>query len=96
MEETGRRYADRHRSVLIRRAKALLSDETLPIGRIGVELGYADAAHFSRAFLNWTGATPSDWRRAERRLTTGEMETTRANPRALAACDGAYQIVKRI
>ncbi|MBA7591090.1 putative HTH-type transcriptional regulator [subsurface metagenome] len=63
LEETGRRYADLHRSVLIRRAKALLSDETLPIGRIGVELGYAYAAHFSRAFLHWTGTTPSDWRR---------------------------------
>jgi len=63
LEETGRRYADLQRTVLIRRAKVLLSDETLPIGRIGVELGYADAAHFSRAFLHWTGTTPSDWRR---------------------------------
>ncbi|MGX5777027.1 helix-turn-helix domain-containing protein [Methylorubrum zatmanii] len=56
-----RGYADLQRSVLIRRAKALLSDETRSIGRIGVELGYADAAHFSRAFLHWAGTTPSDW-----------------------------------
>jgi AraC-like DNA-binding protein len=41
--------------VLIRRAKALLSGETLSISRIAAELGYADAAHFSRAFLDWTG-----------------------------------------
>ncbi len=45
-----------------RRAKSLLAAERLPIGRIGLELGYADAAHFSRAFLAWTGVTPRQWR----------------------------------
>lgn len=64
LEEAGTRYADLQRGVLERRAKALLSGGPLSIGRIAVELGYADAAHFSRAFLDWTGTTPSRWRRA--------------------------------
>lgn len=63
LEQAGTRYADLQRGVLERRAKALLSGGPLPIGRIAVELGYADAAHFSRAFLDWTGTTPSRWRR---------------------------------
>lgn len=63
LEEAGTRYAVLQRGVLLRRATALLSGGTLSIGRIAVELGYADAAHFSRAFLDWTGTTPSRWRR---------------------------------
>ena len=64
LEEAGTRYADIQRAVLVRRAKALLSGEALSIGRIAIELGYADAAHFTRAFLEWTGVTPSQWRRS--------------------------------
>lgn len=58
LEAEGTGYAEIQRRVLVRRAKSLLATERLPIGRIGLELGYADAAHFSRAFLAWTGLTP--------------------------------------
>ncbi|GJD32553.1 HTH-type transcriptional regulator VirS [Methylobacterium adhaesivum] len=61
--DAGTRYADIQQRVMARRAKALLAGKTLPVGRIALELGYADAAHFTRAFLEWTGVTPSQWRR---------------------------------
>ncbi|WP_245930775.1 AraC family transcriptional regulator [Methylobacterium radiodurans] len=63
LEEAGTCYADIHRRVMLRRASERLAETTLGIGRIAAELGYGDAAHFTRAFLGWTGATPSQWRR---------------------------------
>lgn len=47
---------------VLRRAKALLDDGTTPITDIALQLGYADPAHFTRAFRRWTGVTPSAYR----------------------------------
>lgn len=52
------------RRVLVAKAKALLAARDAPITRIAYELGYSDAAHFSRAFAAWTGESPRAWRRA--------------------------------
>lgn len=71
LEQAGTRYADIQRQVLGDRAKELLAMATLPIGRVGLELGYADAAHFTRAFLDWTGVTPSQWRGGVQRRRLG-------------------------
>jgi AraC-like DNA-binding protein len=71
LEQAGTRYADIQRQVLGDRAKQLLARATLPIGRVGMELGYADAAHFTRAFLDWTGVTPSQWRSGVQRRRLG-------------------------
>ncbi len=49
--------------VLRRRAAELVRDRTLPITQIGYELGYSDAAHFTRAFIRWFGESPQSWRR---------------------------------
>ncbi|WP_375410946.1 helix-turn-helix domain-containing protein [uncultured Methylobacterium sp.] len=35
-----------------------------PTGAIALDLGYADAAHFSRAFQSLTGMPPRVWRQA--------------------------------
>lgn len=47
---------------VLRRAKTLLHDGTTPITDIALQLGYADPAHFTRAFRRWTGVTPSAYR----------------------------------
>ncbi|WP_198290826.1 helix-turn-helix domain-containing protein [Methylobacterium sp. 88A] len=36
-----------------------------------LDLGYADAAHFTRAFRGWTGPPPTEWRRLAASLETG-------------------------
>lgn len=45
------------------RACELLHDPTLHIRQISRSLGYRDPSSFSRAFRNWTGASPRDYRR---------------------------------
>ncbi len=51
-------------ATLLRRAKVLLRDGHMPITDIALALGYADPAHFSRAFRRWTGVAPSAYRAA--------------------------------
>lgn len=40
----------------------LLSTTTMTVNEIAFELGYSDAANFSRAFRSWVGRKPSDYR----------------------------------
>lgn len=44
------------------RSMELLAQADLAISAVGYELGYADPAHFTRAFRRWTGAAPRNWR----------------------------------
>jgi len=44
------------------RAKALLRETLLSITDIGLSLGYADHANFTRAFKRWAGCPPSTFR----------------------------------
>lgn len=61
LEAEGTGFAPILQGILRARAEALLTGSTVPIGRIALDLGYADAAHFTRAFLGWTGVTPRTW-----------------------------------
>lgn len=45
-------------------AKAKLKDTKMPIKEIAKSLGYSDAAHFTRAFHNWSGVSPTKFRNA--------------------------------
>jgi AraC-like DNA-binding protein len=43
-----------------------LSDGSQSISEIATDLGYSDPSHFSRAFLRWTGRSPSQFCGASR------------------------------
>jgi AraC-like DNA-binding protein len=44
------------------RAQDLLRRTRQPVKQIAHQLGYRSEKSFARAFRQWTGATPSDWR----------------------------------
>jgi AraC-like DNA-binding protein len=48
--------------VRCRRAQDLLRRTRQPVKQIAHQLGYRSDKSFARAFRQWTGATPSDWR----------------------------------
>jgi AraC-like DNA-binding protein len=48
--------------VRCRRAQDLLRRTRQPVKQIAHQLGYRSDKSFARAFREWTGATPSDWR----------------------------------
>jgi len=50
----------------IDRAMRLLADSDEPIAQIAVACGFADQAHFSRAFARRLGSPPGVWRRLQR------------------------------
>ncbi|WP_370305772.1 AraC family transcriptional regulator [Sinimarinibacterium flocculans] len=61
-----------------RRALVLLEAGELGITEIAYELGYSDAANFTRAFRREAGVAPSAWRRSPRRpAVTAASEPTR-------------------
>jgi AraC-like DNA-binding protein len=63
--------------VRLEAALSLLEDRGLTLAEIASALAYADPAHFTRAFVRWTGTTPGAYRcRGERkpRLRCGDEQ----------------------
>jgi transcriptional regulator GlxA family with amidase domain len=55
-----------HEYLLFRRieeAKALLSQEAMPLVEVALSVGFQSQAHFSTIFKRFTGQTPLGWRR---------------------------------
>jgi AraC-like DNA-binding protein len=52
------------RRTLLDRSFDLLTREKASVTTAAFELGYADPAHFSRAFRRWTGESPRGWRQS--------------------------------
>jgi AraC family transcriptional regulator len=46
------------------RAQGLMLRSNAPLAHIALECGFADQAHLSRLFLQFTGESPASWRRA--------------------------------
>jgi len=46
------------------RAQGLMLKSNAPLAHIALECGFADQAHLSRLFLQFTGESPASWRRA--------------------------------
>ena len=63
LSEAGLTFRDVRMDVLARRARERLTAER-PIAEIAEELGFADGRSFARAFRQWTGMSPADYRRA--------------------------------
>ncbi|MFX4627876.1 AraC family transcriptional regulator, partial [Acinetobacter baumannii] len=59
------------RAARMARAMAMLDDTSLAITRIAYELGYSDAANFTRAMRRDAGMTPVEYRRQRARPTAG-------------------------
>lgn len=58
----GTSFSDLVSLLLRERSEGLLASSPDTVTSIAMSLGYADAAHFSRAFKRWTGTTPSAFR----------------------------------
>ena len=49
-------------SIRLRRARQLLAESRMPIGAVAAECGFASLYHFSRAFHEASGISPSEYR----------------------------------
>lgn len=64
--------------VRIARAQSLLAETALDVGQIAAQVGYDDAAYFSRIFHRRAGAAPSAFRRQQSRGQIDENHPSRA------------------
>ena len=59
----GKSFSEKVRALRIEEAKSLLTTTTLPVAKIALNLGYANAHNFHTAFKKETGVTPGEYRR---------------------------------
>jgi AraC-like DNA-binding protein len=61
MKEHGLGYSELLNEARQHYALEKLKSPSIKISDIAFQLGYRDAAHFTRAFKRWTGMTPSQY-----------------------------------
>jgi AraC-like DNA-binding protein len=62
LDDEGVSFSDLVSDVRRGLAELYLRESSLPIAEIAARLGYADPRAFQRAFREWHGTTPSEWR----------------------------------
>lgn len=67
LEQEGSKYSTLLEQARRRDAVNLLDSPDLDIQKVAELLGYADPANFTRAFRNWTGQTPSQYRETRKK-----------------------------
>lgn len=72
LEREGTTYRKIVQEALRTLAERLMVDTDMPLVAVSAVLNYADASAFTRAFRNWHGCSPSEWRRAHARQAKGE------------------------
>ncbi|MES2919295.1 MAG: AraC family transcriptional regulator ligand-binding domain-containing protein [Pseudomonadota bacterium] len=65
LQETGMSYKQLLEEARRRDACALLERPEMEVRRVAELLGYSDPANFTRAFRQWTGVAPREWRGLE-------------------------------
>ena len=65
LKQSGETYQEIVDQLRYESALPLLKDKHLKLLDIALELGYSDAAHFTRAFRRWAGVSPSEYRRQQ-------------------------------
>ena len=62
LSDHGLRFNELLNEAKFAHAKAKLKDTKMTVMEIAKSLGYSDAAHFTRAFHNWSGMSPTKFR----------------------------------
>ncbi|MCE6982224.1 AraC family transcriptional regulator, partial [Pseudomonas frederiksbergensis] len=57
-------------------ARDLLDNSQMPITSIGYEVGFKDPSYFARAFKQFVGCTPSEYRQLPRAESSGAESTS--------------------
>ncbi|MGN0434455.1 MAG: helix-turn-helix domain-containing protein [Bilifractor sp.] len=60
---TGRNFQQNIRTIRMHKAAHLLTTTSLPVQKIAEQTGFYDASHFRRAFRQFYGTTPGEYRR---------------------------------
>lgn len=68
LKEAGTSYSELQRMARHRLAKEMLRDPDLDIADVAQKIGFADRTSFSRAFCEWEGQSPSQYRRCAMKL----------------------------
>ena len=55
-------------SVRRKHATQLLRHPEMSVDRVAQHLGFSDASNFRRAFTQWTGESPAQWRKNQRSM----------------------------
>ncbi|MEO1091362.1 MAG: helix-turn-helix transcriptional regulator [Pseudomonadota bacterium] len=64
LQDTGTSFSELVGKARFLAARQLMQDASVPLDAVADLVGYADRAHFNRAFRRWTGMPPSAYRRA--------------------------------
>ncbi len=68
----------------IGRARQFLRGSEVPVGRLGLELGFSSPSHFTRVFREHTGVTPSVFRRDARAQRSASASEPQPDPAAIS------------
>lgn len=64
LQQDGTSFRQVSDEIMFKKAKNLLLVNNLSILQVGLELGYTEAANFTRAFKRWSGKTPTEYKQS--------------------------------